>query len=68
MRQLDQDDAKPLGQPIRREAQKPEAKPQEVKPGIVRGPDGKLGTNIPENERARYAHNPTWEWWKSYLA
>lgn len=66
MRQLDKDDAKPLGPPIRRETPKPEAKPVEVRPGIVRDKDGKLSTNIAENERAKYAHNPTWEWWKGY--
>lgn len=55
MRQLDQDDAQPLGPPIRREQPKEASKPQPVpdRPGILRDADGKLQTAIPENDGAK---------------
>lgn len=56
MRQLDQDDAQPLGPPIRREQPKeaPKLQPVPGKPGLMRDADGKLQTAIPENDQARY--------------
>lgn len=66
MRQLDTDDAKPLGPPIRKPP--PAEKPPEWKPvpgrdGIERHEDGRVRTNIPKNEGA--AMGPAWEFWYS---
>ena len=57
MKQLDNDDVEPLGQPVRREQRPPEPaqewKPVPGKPGIEHDQQDRLRTNIPGNESAR---------------
>jgi hypothetical protein len=54
MRTIDTDDAQPLGPAKPREPEKTAEQWQAVpgKPGLERGPDGKLRTNVPENNSA----------------
>jgi hypothetical protein len=59
MRQIDREESMPLGPAKPR----PEPEPQkpaevEIRPGVIRGGDGKLRTNMPENEQAN--GSPPW--------
>lgn len=38
---------RPLGERVPREAPAPPPKPREVAPGIIKGEDGRLSTNLP---------------------
>ncbi len=53
MRSVDREEVPGLGKPLPRpEPAKPTPKETEVRPGVIRDSEGRLRTNMPENEAA----------------
>ncbi len=59
MRSVDREEVPGLGKPLPRpEPAKPTPKEVEIRPGVIRDSEGRLRTQIPENEQARVIPDP----------
>ncbi len=64
MRSVDREEVPGLGKPLPRpEPAKPTPKEVEIRPGVIRDSEGRLRTNIADNEKARVIPDP----WAPYF-